>query len=246
MKLLKLTMLAATAAVAASAFIGASSASALEGSHKWIALCDAQELLLCKTEHLLKHPLEGKALLLAGPGEFNAGFVTVKCTSGHGATNFAASQQEQEPETTTTVPTKAFLATLELLTFEGCSGCTNVAVTTGITLHLWMTTGLGTGDWRLTALNSEVTFSGCPFGATCTYTGNLDFNVKMDAEGSFADPEGKEFTFSKGSGLCAATGKWTSGRTRVDWKLDDTKGSIHKVVYPTLLEVLTKHEGVEL
>jgi hypothetical protein len=244
MKIVKLTMLVATAAVATSAFIGAASASAVT-SHKWIALCDSQQLLLCETTHLLKHPLLGNLRLLLGASEFNLGFVTLKCTSGEGETNAVESQQEQEPETTANVPTKAFLAKLEKLTFAGCTGCTAITVAP-VELHLWMKTGLA-DDWRLNALNYKLTFSGCPFGTTCIYEGNLEFSVQMDAEGAFYDPEGKEFKRGAGSGaLCAATGKWTSGRTRFDWKLDDIKGSVHKNVWPTLLEALTLHTGVEL
>jgi hypothetical protein len=238
MKLLKLTMLAATAAVAASAFIGASSASAV--SHKWIALCNAQTLNLCPTANLIKHELLGKALLLQPkPGEFNAGFVTVKCPEGHGETNAIQSQQEQSVENTATVPTTAFLAKLEFLKFTGCTGCTGVAVAPA-EIHLWMKTGLA-DDWRLTALNAKVTFSGCPFGVSCTYKGNLEFIVQMDAEGAFGDPEGKEFELSEGGFGCAAVGKWTTGRTRIDWKLDDANGTIHTKIWPTLLENLTLH-----
>jgi hypothetical protein len=244
MKLLKLTMLAATAAVAASAFIGASSASAVT-THRWIALCDAQQLLLCETNHLIKHPLLGRLLLLKGAGEFNAGFVTIKCTSGHGETNAVESQQEQEPGNSNTLPNKAFLANLQFLTLTGCTGCTTIATTTPQTMHLWMQTELGE-DWRFTLNGYTLKFSGCPFGVSCTYKGNLVFNVKMDAEGAFFDPEGKELSLSEGSGLCASTGKWTSGRTRLDWKLDDANSSIHTHVWPTLLENLTLHTGVEL
>jgi hypothetical protein len=255
MKLVKLVMLAATAAVAASAFIGASSASAV--THPWIALCDEPVLLLCPPTHLMKHPLLGRFLLLTGPGEFNAGFVAVKCESGMGDTNEVESQQKQEPETTTVVPKTAFLSKLESLTFKGCTGCTGVSVAPTET-HLWHEGPENiekiNETWWLTSLNSKVKFTGCPFGATCNYEGELKFKVQMDAKGAFANPEGKEFVRGEGSsGLCAEKGKWTSGETRVDWRLDDkieqtdkTLGSIHNNITPTLLEVLTKVEGTTL
>jgi hypothetical protein len=258
MKLVKLTMLAATAAVAASAFIGASSASAV--THPWIQLCDIQTLLLCPTEHLIKHPLLGRFLLLTGPGAFEAGFVTVKCASGMGDTNEVESAQIQSPETTATVPGEkvgesAFLSKLETLTFKECSGCTGVAVEPTLT-HLWME-GPETAEkntWWLTALNAKVKFTGCPLSQTCIYEGTLKFKVQMDEEGAFADPEGQEFKRGAGStSLCAEKGKWASGRTRVDWRLDDkivqndgTLGSIHRHIWPTLLAELTKHEGTTL
>jgi len=232
MKLVKLTMLAVTAALAASASIGAPSASAI--THKWGALCDAQQLLLCEASHLIKHPLLGKVRLLMGEAAFNAGFVTIKCSSGEGETNAVESQQLE-----------AFGSTLESLTFAGCSGCTGIAVTVPQVIKLTMETEGGEA-WALKAEGSKVKFSGCPFGTTCTYQGNLNFKVQMDAEGSFSDPEGKELSLVEGGGLCAAASKWQSGRTRVDWKLDDAKGSIHTKIWPTLLEALTKAEGKEL
>ena len=231
MKLIKLTLLAATAAVAAMSFIGASSALA---TPPWIALCDAPQLLNCEVKHLIKHPLLGRVLLLAGPGKFNAGFVNVECTSGAGKTNEVESQQETN-----------FKATLESLTFAGCKGCTGVAVTTPQATVLNMETP-ETESWRLKAENSKVKFSGCPFGVSCTYKGNLNFKVQMDEEGAFADPEGAEFTLAEGGGLCAAKGKWETGRTRVDWELNDVKRSIHKKIWPSLIAKLTVATGVEL
>lgn len=232
MRPVKLTLLVATAAVAAMAFVNASSALA---AHSWIALCDAQQLLLCEQSHLIKHPLLGRAILLVGPGKFNAGFVNVECTSGKGETNQVESQQEVN-----------FKATLESLAFAGCKGCTGVAVTTPQAVVLNMESEAVEESWRLTAEKAKVKFSGCPFGVSCTYSGNLNFKVQMDAEGAFADPEGKEFTLSEGGGLCAAKGKWESGRTRVDWQLDDAKLSIHKNIWPSLIEKLTLANGVEL
>jgi hypothetical protein len=243
MKLIKLVMLAATAALAASALIGPSSASAV-GTHRWIALCDAQELLLCSTAHLMKHELLGRLLLLKGAGVFNTGFVNVQCTSGHGETNLVQSQQEQEPGNTPTLPKKAFLANLQSLTLTDCTGCTATAATTPQTIHLWMGTELG-DDWWLSLNGYKLKLSGCPFGVSCTYEGNLKFKVQMDAEGMFFDPEGATFKRIEGGFGCAETGKLESGRARLDWKLDDAKGSVHKV-WPTLLEVLTLHTGVEL
>ena len=80
MKLVKLTMLAATAAFASMAFIGASSASA---THTVIQLCKEQELVLCLAGNLITHPLKGKILALAKKGTFKALF-TITCPSGHG------------------------------------------------------------------------------------------------------------------------------------------------------------------
>jgi hypothetical protein len=223
MKLLKLTMLAATAAVAASAFIGASSASA---AHPVLALCDAPQLLLCEASHLIAHPLEGRYLLLIGAGAFSAGFVTIKCTGGHGESNTRPSQE-----------TGGLKATLEKLTFNECTGCTNVAVKTPQAAEVSMESE-GTETWRLKSTGAKVTFSGCPFGTTCEYEGNLNLKVQMDEEGAFADPENTKFKKVGGGGLCSAEGTWESGRSRVDWKLDNAEGTIHKNITPTLQETL--------
>jgi len=232
MKLVKLTMLAATAAVAASAFIGAASASAVT-SHPWIALCDAQQLLLCETSHLIKHPLKGRVLTTAGPGAFNAGFVTVECASGIGESNLVESQQLEQ-----------FLATLESLTFAACKGCKEARVETPQNVVLTMGTELE-NDWRLKTETTlyKVEFSGCPFGIVCFYEGELNFELQMNASGVFVEPKGREFNRGPGSGgLCAATGKWETGKTTLQWRLDDAKSSIHDSVWPTLLEKLTKVE----
>lgn len=241
MKLVKLTMLAATAALAASALIGSSSASAV--THPWIALCDAQQLLLCATSHLLKHPLLGRFLLSAGAGKFNAGFVTVECTFGFGETNLVESQQKQNPVSTSFLPTEAFKATLESLSFGPCKSCTNFEVTTPQSTGLWMEGSEGT--WWLTAENTRIKLLGCPLGASCTYEGNLKLKVQMNSEGAFSDPEGKEFKFVGGTFGCAEKGKWETGRTRFEWKLDDN-GLAHREIWPTLLENLTLASGVEL
>jgi len=240
MKLLKLTMLAATAALAASAFIGASSASALT-THPVIQLCDVPQLVLCEEKHLLTPPsaLENsKLVLLVGEGEFNAGFVTVKCTSGEG--------ESQSVEKEAGMGNK-FKTTLEKLTFTGCSGCTGVAVKVPQEATLSMGSELGE-DWTISAPGSKVKFTGCALSQSCTYEGNLTFLVKMDEVSAYADPESKEFkkVASESTSLCAETGKWTKGRTRVDLRLDDAKKSIHINVTPTLLEVLDLVTPVEL
>ena len=57
----------------------------------------------------------------------------------------------------------------------------------------------------LKALITQLTFPAARSVPTCVYEGNLEFNVRMDGEGVFYDPEGKEFTRGPGSsGLCAA------------------------------------------
>jgi len=237
MKLVKLTMLAATAALAGSAFIGASSASAV--THPWYAVClgGVTPLLLCEVGQLAKHPLLGRFEIAVGPGKFNSGFVTVECEKGTGISNEVESQQNG-----------AFKATLESLAFTGCKGCTGVKVTTPQNVVVNMATD-GGNDYRLKTETTpgKVEFSGCPFGTTCFYEGELDFEVQMNEKGVFVEPKGKELKKGAGSGsLCAATGKWESGTATVGWLLDDLKHSIHPNIWISLLHELTLANGTEL
>jgi hypothetical protein len=222
MKLVKLTLLAATAAIAAMAFIGASSASA---TPPWIAVCGKAQLLNCENQWLVKHPLLGRLIALVGPGKFNAGFVTVECESGEGHSNEIESQQSGEVK-----------GKLEALTFAGCKGCTGVKVEP-VAVALNMETE--TGGWRVKANGGKVQFTGCPLSQTCTYEGNLNLEVQMNETEAFVEPKGTEFKkVEPSTSLCAATGKWETGKTLFDWELNDKafpNGTRHKDVFPSLI-----------
>jgi hypothetical protein len=218
MKLIKVALLAATAVVTAMAFIGASTASA---TPTWIGICKNAELLNCA--NLVKHPLLGKILALAGPGTFKSNF-EISCTSGHGLSNAIQSQQNE-----------SFTGTLEELTFTGCSGgCNTVTVLTPQAVLLGMENA--TEGWKLKAVSARVNFSGCTFGVECEFEGTLDLPISMDATGAYVDPLGAKFELIKGSKLlCGVTGKWESGRTRFDWVLDDATPTRHLNVTPSLI-----------
>jgi hypothetical protein len=224
MKIVKLTTLVATAAVAAVASIGASNASA---TPTWITLCKEPQLLNCEGRWLVKHPLLGRKVPLVGPSKLNAGFVTVECASGEGHSNSIESQQNTE-----------FKATLEALTFAECKGCTGVAVKTPQVLVDNMETE--TGGWRLKLNGLKVKFTGCPLSQSCTYEGNLNIEIQMNETEAFAEPKGTEFekVASESTSLCAAKGKWETGKMTLDWELDDQPfpfGTRHKNVFPTLI-----------
>lgn len=233
MKIVKLTMLAAIAAIAAMAFIGVSSASAL--LHPVIQLCKAQQLLLCETKNLIKHPLKGRLLLLPGKGTFKALF-TATCTGGMGNSNefeFGTTEIKQE---------------LAELTFTGCEGgCKAVEVKKGPELLIHEEEV--TSQWYLLEHIIIFIFKSCTGGITCTFQGNLKGKIQTDAEGSFfnAATDKPTFSFTEGSKIfCGETLTWNEGITRLDWRLDDgvkqadgTLGTIHKPVYLTLLEKLT-------
>jgi hypothetical protein len=207
MKIVKLTMLVATAAIAATAFIGVSSASA---TPPWIAICGKPQLLNCEGKWLVKHPLLGRIILLAGQSIFNIGFVKVNCASGEGHSNEIESEQKGE-----------FKGTLESFPFASCTGCTGVVVKMPQAMVLDMETE--TGGWRLKANGVKVKFNSCPLSQSCTYEGNLNLEVQMNETGAFVEP--KSTTVNKVAGessaLCAEIGRWETGTMSFDWELDD-------------------------
>jgi hypothetical protein len=219
MKLAKLVILAATATIAAMAFIGASTASA---TAPWIARCKKVELLNCTAANRVTHPAKGKLRLLLGISIFGFAF-KVECASGQGESDSIESQQSG-----------AIKGTLESLSFVNCTGgCTKVTVRTPQAFELNMETE-AFESWRLKLANAKVNLSGCTFGVECEFEGTLNLKVGMDAEGSFADPEGASFNLIKGSAfICGSTGKWETGRMRFDWVL--SSGTVHKNVTPSLI-----------
>jgi hypothetical protein len=224
MRLIKLTLLAATAAVAATAFIGASSASAVV--HPWWAICFENSLLGCANRP--KHPLLGRIVPVVGRGRFVSNF-EIECEKGSGKSNEIESQQKGS----------AFTGTLEELNFVGCEGgCKKVKVITPQAVELNMETE-GLETYRLKSNNAKVEFFECTFGVKCKFEGNLNLKVQMDSEGYFVDPEGTKFTLIEGSKLlCGATGSWESGRTRIGWQLDDALHTVHFPVWIPLVQEL--------
>ena len=144
MKIVRPIMLAAIVVVAAMAFIGASSASA---AHPVIQLCKAQELLLCATGNLIKHPLKGTLLLSLGKFAYK-GLFTITCTSGVGHSaelEFAGSGKVD--------------LTLAELNLSGCEGgCKVFEVAKNQTGKVTMSTE-GGEDWYLEAPTMRFKFS---------------------------------------------------------------------------------------
>ena len=206
MKIVKLTMLAATAVIAAMAFIDATAASA---TPPWIAVCLKTELLNCANANLAKHPLLGRVIVLKKGDVFKAGFVTIECTSGESHSEDTEAQQQN-----------VFKFTNTLLLFNECKGCTGVTGSTPQAMTIGMETE--TGGWRLKANNVKVKFTGCPFGTSCTYEGNLNLEIQMNEKEMFVEPNGAALKRVEPSGgLCAETGKWEKGKELFDWELDN-------------------------
>ena len=225
MRLVKLAMLVAGASFAAMAFIGSSIASA---EHPWIALCKANELLLCKESNLVKHPLLGRLALSAASWEFQTPSFPIKCSLGTGQSKEIESQQKTK-----------FGATLESLTLTGCTPC-GLTVTTSQPVTLAMETDAG-NDWKFNGSSVKLKFTNClGTGLNCTFEGNLSFKVQMNETESFVQPEGAEFLLLEGtSSFCGKTIKWTSGKTTLKWSLDTSGGATYSI-WPSLLEHLTE------
>jgi hypothetical protein len=222
MKLIKMALLAATAAVAATALIGASTASA---TGPWIAICKKAELLNCTAANRVKHPLLGRIRGLLGETSFLSNF-KITCTSGLGESNLIESQQSGSAK-----------GTYEVLgNLTGCAGgCMTVGVRTPQSVELNMEAE-ATESWRAKSSNLKVLFSKCTFGVECEFESNLNVKVQMDGTGAFTEPEGAVFALIKGSAfLCGSAGKWETGRMRFDWVLDDASGTTHQNVTPSLI-----------
>jgi hypothetical protein len=225
MKSVKLAMLVAGASFAAMAFIGSPIASA---EHPWIALCKANELLLCKESNLVKHPLLGRLSLSAASWEFQTPKFPIKCSLGTGQSEEIESQQKSK-----------FSTTLESLTFTGCTPC-GLTATTSQPVTLAMETDAG-NDWKLNTSSLKLKFTNClGTGLNCTFEGNLSSKVQMNETESFVQVEGAEFKLIEGlSSLCGKTIKWTSAKTAFKWRLD-TPGGATDGIWPSLLEHLTE------
>jgi hypothetical protein len=221
MKLVKLTMLAATAAVAVMAFIDVSTAFA---TPPWIAVCLKQELLSCAKGNLVKHPLLGRIAVTAGVNTFASNF-KIECTKASGESSLVESQQNGNA--------KRVYETLGIVECTG--GCKKVQVFIPQTVELNMETE-ATESWRAKSNNLKVKFSECTFGVECKFEANLNLRIQMNEEGAFTEPEGTIFKLIEGSKfLCGETGKWETGRTKYSWVLDDAAKTTFKSIWPSLI-----------
>lgn len=225
MKIVRLTALTTTAAVAAMAFVGASSASAV--THPWYASCRQPELVLCATANLVKHPLLGRRVIRPLAPIAFSGVLSEKCTEGNGKSSEFESQSE-----------KPFEWKLEELIFSGCEPCTKAEAVKGVSVTEGMETD-GGSDWTFKANNFALKFIGCPFGVSCKFEANLNLGIQMNEAESFFEPKGVEFKLTEGSAaFCGSTMKWTSGKTTFFRLLDDVGDTLHRI-WPTLLANLT-------
>jgi hypothetical protein len=194
-RLTKMLVMAALAAVTATAFIGAGSASA--SVHKRVLckvlqkLCTSANLWAPVSGHVTIKALSTKARLLSG-------IIPVTCHS----------------ETTVLVE-KFLLETIDgrisSLLWTNCSTCPTVTTTTLPTGEL---KGL-TGDVStlLTTSQTVVLLKGCPFGAECTAkASDVSLEFTGGTIGGTATAKANEVpTTVEGGILCGSSGKWDAG-----------------------------------
>jgi hypothetical protein len=192
-RLIKMFGLAALAAVAAMAFVGASSAMANEET----ALCDEHTSLTCGAGHVVTGHIEAKATHAL----LKTSFGNVLCTGSHLLANALGLAKPQ-------------VSHVELFSFTGCkeltfnTGCTVTTVKLGLLLLLKTALNLGT----LESHDNEVLVSCTSIGLHCIY-GGLPV---VHAEGTTATTMLPKITAteavltSTGGGFCPASSKWTA------------------------------------
>lgn len=223
--------LAAVAASVVMAFVGATSAMAVE-EHPNTGFCLKNEPVLCKAENLLAPPAGGtiRSLLVALKPELK------------GALN------ENCPESTSTLSTsevmkKVIKGSVTALTFGPsgkCSPCPSVtAQGLPYAAELSMSVELGS-EWSIATKGSAKLENCLGLGLTCKFGGPVNFTVKnVEGEGVLGLAEGKELKLEEGSkALCGETGSLKADYIGKKCDLFNSAGVLvgeHNPCYLTLL-----------
>lgn len=188
MKLTRMFGLVALLVVAATAFIGAGSASA---SVLKSVFCKAHEEL-CKSGNLW-----GKDLTIVGKSS-NArllGSLPVTCESS--VTILSGAENEHD-----------ITGTVTSLTWTNCKGCTTVTTTT-LPGALLLTTADPLNATIHVTGTAVVLLKGCPFGIECTATAKgVTLEAKGGTIGGTASASAAEKTVGLSGGLCGSSGQW--------------------------------------
>ena len=188
MKFSKMFGLAAVAAFALMAFVGASSAMA----NTETALCK-KKTLVCAVEDRYPAGTVLSSSLKTGTEAVLSGALSVKCK---------ASTVGGKTEGPTLGPT--VLGAIEATTFTSCEGCTHVlSQNTPWTAHIKNALNL---KGTLTVLNPKVQLLGCPFGISCTATAA---EVVLDVDTSVEPPVIKAINEPLSLGICG-NGTWNA------------------------------------
>jgi hypothetical protein len=225
-KLIKMLGLAAVAATAAMAFLGAASASA--GIHESIGFCLKNETLLCAPANLVTVPAGGSILLLAESKKAEL-------------TNNGAFATPEVCKSNTAVETKEVMnnpiaGKVVELTFTECTGPCTKAEAKGLPWsgELKMPVVNGAED-ELIAKEGKALLSGCTFGVSCEFGVPAGKSITLKgtdgAEGAIFNAAGISLSLITGNEfLCGNTGKWTAEYKATGVDLKNAAG-----------EIVTKH-----
>ncbi len=204
MKFIKMLGLAMVAACAVTAFVGASTASAVP--HSEIGFCKANEGLLCAAGNLL------------GAGTLKAHSAKAELKNNA----FFSTAETCESDVTLTaaaVDKNPIKGTVTALTFTNCTGPCTTAKATNLPWEgeLKMATVGGT-TYELFTKKGGALLSGCTFGTTCEYgvpAAGTTLTGENSAEGGVFKAAGVSLDYKSGSGsfVCGSTGTWTATYT---------------------------------
>lgn len=199
MRLIKLLGLAAIMAMAAAAFIGTSSASAL---HRYV-LCKTPAWFLCPAGNLVA--LLGRYLYpLRGVMKFKGGMFTEECTSG------MIEGEETEEELSTE---GGLEDTWESFTASSCKPCTSVKANTPVKTQVDMLSEEEEEpNWLMSISNFSVTFEGCPLGVKCKFgSSKIEPTIEMSKEEQKFNTNGAVLTLQEGSTMtCGSSVEWNA------------------------------------
>jgi hypothetical protein len=225
-RLNKMLGLAAVAATAAMAFIGASTASA--GIHEAIGFCLKNEPLLCASANLVTQPVGGGVIFLAESKKAelknNGLFSTPEVC--HSTVGVLTNELMNNP----------IVGNVTSLIFDECTGpCkkakSSASESTPFKGTLSMAT-VGGSEWTLKAEEGSALLSECTFGVECEYgvpaTGATLVGTNS-AEGGVVKANGVALTLKKGSEFtCGSSGTWTAEYKATDTDLENSKKEITK------------------
>jgi hypothetical protein len=191
-RFITLLSLAALAAVAVTAFIGAGSASA---AVKKYVLCKALQTL-CSSANLWGTDV--KVLALSTEARLLSGVIPVVC---HSHVTILT-----EAESSTSIKGK-----ITELTWTNCKTCTTVTTTKLPTGEL--KSASGDKATLLTTSETVVSLKNCPFGASCTARANdVSLEFTGGTIGGTANAKANEAPVTiEGGALCGSSGKWDAG-----------------------------------
>jgi len=218
LRLLKILGPALIAAIAAMAFVGASSASA---AHT-IGFCLANEALCSKA-----NGIEGKVTVLAHSPKAvlkNNGFFSTP----------------EECLSTTTVEAESMKSpmpgSVTALAFTSCSGPCSKAESKGLPWTGEVTMeSLEGGDYKQTTKEGKALLSGCTFGAQCEYGVPAGGSVSLLGEGMTVKAVNVKLQYKGGSGefVCGSEGTWNAEYLITACH---AAGTTHEPCYLSLLE----------